>query len=155
VEDFPFPLGSQTVPWPHLLASHSNSSQQLNPNGYLTKSVLVLLIISQHGRHRKHSSCVAVKLMISNGMTYSIVACAAICTDCTENTTPLLLFRGCCLIMAGCCDSSSCLEWIWDNTVRLIQMHPVLTQGICTIFMDQLPMSNVFRKVDIVLASNS
>jgi hypothetical protein len=34
--DVPLPLGSRTVPVPQLPASHSNSSQRLNPSGYLT-----------------------------------------------------------------------------------------------------------------------
>jgi hypothetical protein len=39
-------------------------------------------------------------------MTYSIVMCAAIGMDCTENIIPLLLFTGRCLIRASCCDST-------------------------------------------------
>jgi hypothetical protein len=34
----PLPLGSRTVPVPQLPVSHSNSSQELNPSGYLTDS---------------------------------------------------------------------------------------------------------------------
>jgi hypothetical protein len=38
-------------------------------------------------------------------MTYSTVACKSIGTDLAENTIPLLLFMGHCLVTAGCCDS--------------------------------------------------
>jgi hypothetical protein len=38
-------------------------------------------------------------------MMYSIVACAAIATDCTENTIPLLVFMAHCLVAASYCDS--------------------------------------------------
>jgi hypothetical protein len=37
-------------------------------------------------------------------MTYSIFAFAAIGTDWAENTIPLLLFTGRCLVTVGCCD---------------------------------------------------
>jgi hypothetical protein len=73
-------------------ASHSNSSQQLKPNGYLTNcnSLLVLLITSQHGQCRKQLSSVTVQLLYSDGVTYSNVACAAIGTDSVEkNFRPL------------------------------------------------------------------
>jgi hypothetical protein len=39
-------------------------------------------------------------------MTYSTVAYTAIGTDYTENTIPLLLFMGCFLVTASCCDST-------------------------------------------------
>jgi hypothetical protein len=39
-------------------------------------------------------------------MTYSIVACTLIGTDCAENTIPLVLFTGHCLVTADCCDST-------------------------------------------------
>jgi hypothetical protein len=54
---------------PQLPASDSNSSQRLMPNGYLTHqltqidsthwthSSLTVLLISRHGPHRKHRSC--------------------------------------------------------------------------------------------------
>jgi hypothetical protein len=35
-----------------------------------------------------------VQLLLNGGMTYSIVACAAIGTDSAENTISLLLFTG-------------------------------------------------------------
>jgi hypothetical protein len=35
-------------------------------------------------------------------MTYATVGCVAIGMDCAENTIPLLLFTGRCLVMAGC-----------------------------------------------------
>jgi hypothetical protein len=47
-----------------------------------------------------------VQLSLSDGMTYSIVACAAIGTDHAENNILLLLFTGRCLVTAGCCDST-------------------------------------------------
>jgi hypothetical protein len=47
-----------------------------------------------------------VQLLLGVGMTYSTVACAAIGMDCAQNTIPLLLFTGCCLVMAGCHDST-------------------------------------------------
>jgi hypothetical protein len=58
---------------PQLPATHSNSSQWLNPSGYLTHqpaqldSLTVLLIISRHVPHRKHSSSVVYGLLPSNG----------------------------------------------------------------------------------------
>jgi hypothetical protein len=96
-------------PQHQLPASHSNSSQQLNHTGYLTHSLThpptnsltpltwlltVLLIMSQPGPHRKHCSSVAMHLLLSARMTYSIVACAAIGTYHAENTIPLLPFMG-------------------------------------------------------------
>jgi hypothetical protein len=45
-----------------------------------------------------------VQLLLSDGMTYSIVAFVAIGTDCAENTIPFLLFMGRCLVTTGCCD---------------------------------------------------
>jgi hypothetical protein len=45
-----------------------------------------------------------VQLLLSDGVTYSIVVCAAIGMDCAENTIPLLLFMGRCLVMAVCFD---------------------------------------------------
>jgi hypothetical protein len=47
-----------------------------------------------------------VKLLLIDGMTYSIVAFAAIGTNCAENTIPQLLFTGRCLVTASCCDST-------------------------------------------------
>jgi hypothetical protein len=47
---------------------------------------------------------VAVKLLLSDGTTCSAVVCAAISTDCAENTIPLL-FTGHCLVTAGRCVS--------------------------------------------------
>jgi hypothetical protein len=49
-----------------------------------------LHITSQHGSRRKHRSSVAVQLLLRDGITYSTVACAAIGTDCAENTTSRL-----------------------------------------------------------------
>jgi hypothetical protein len=45
-------------------------------------------------------------MLLSNGMTYSIVACAAIDKDCAENITPLMMFTSGCLATAGRCDST-------------------------------------------------
>jgi hypothetical protein len=58
----------------------------------------------QHGQPRKHRSYIAVKLLIRDGMTYSIVAYTAIGTDCAESIP--LLFTGRCLATAGCCDAT-------------------------------------------------
>jgi hypothetical protein len=44
--------------------------------------------------HRKHRAAVAVRLLFSGGMAYSIVACAGIGTNRAENTSPQLLFMG-------------------------------------------------------------
>jgi hypothetical protein len=46
-----------------------------------------------------------MELLLSDGITYSIVAYAAIGTDCAENTIPLL-FTGSGLVTACCCDST-------------------------------------------------
>jgi hypothetical protein len=54
----------------------------------------------------KHCSSVAVQVLLSDGKMYSIFVYAAIGTDCTENTIPLLLFKGRCLVTASCCDST-------------------------------------------------
>jgi hypothetical protein len=62
--------------------------------------LIILLIISRHGRRRKHRSSVAVQVLVNSGMTYSIVACAAIGTDRAGNTILLLLFSGHCLATA-------------------------------------------------------
>jgi hypothetical protein len=53
--------GFPNCPWPQLPASHSNSSQRVNPSGYqLTNSYLVMLITSQHRLHREHRSSVDI-----------------------------------------------------------------------------------------------
>jgi hypothetical protein len=49
---------------------------------------------SQRGSHRKLHSSFAVQLLLSGGMTYSIVVCAAIGTYRAEDIIPLLLFTG-------------------------------------------------------------
>jgi hypothetical protein len=51
----------------------------------------------------ENRSSVAVKLLLSDAMTYSIVACAAIGTESAENTITLLLFTGRCLVTVSCC----------------------------------------------------
>jgi hypothetical protein len=48
-----------------------------------------------------------MQLLLSDGMTYSIVACAAISMDYAQNTIPLLLFTSCCLVTAGCRNSTT------------------------------------------------
>jgi hypothetical protein len=68
-------------------------------------SQLILLITSRHRLHRKHRSSVAVKLLLNDGMMYSIVTCAVIGMDLAENAIPLL-FTDRCLVIAGCCDST-------------------------------------------------
>jgi hypothetical protein len=64
------------------------------------------VIKSRLGPHRKHRSSVAMQLLLSDGMTYSNVAFAVIGTYSAENTIPLLLFTGRCLVTAYCCDST-------------------------------------------------
>jgi hypothetical protein len=49
---------------------------------------------------------VAAQLLLSDDTTYSIVACAAIGTNCAENTIPILLFNVRCLVTADWCDST-------------------------------------------------
>jgi hypothetical protein len=48
--------GFPNCPPPQLPASHSNSSQRLNTNGYMTARNLS----SRHGPRRKYHSCIAV-----------------------------------------------------------------------------------------------
>jgi hypothetical protein len=43
-----------------------------------------------------------VQLFLSDGMAYSVVACAAIGTDCAENAISLLLPLGRYLVTVGC-----------------------------------------------------
>jgi hypothetical protein len=88
---------------PQLPASNTNSSQGMNPSGYITNA---LTNQPGHGQRRKHLSSVAVRLLLTDGMRCSIVACAAIGTERTENTIPLLLFTGRCLVKADCCNST-------------------------------------------------
>jgi hypothetical protein len=47
----------------------------------------MLRITPRHGPHRKQRSSVAVRLLLSGGMVYSIVVCAATGTDRAENTS--------------------------------------------------------------------
>jgi hypothetical protein len=68
------------------------------PHGLNCNNQLALLIKYQHGPRRKHRTSVAVQLFLSDRMTHSIIACAAISMDCAENTIPLLLFIGHCLV---------------------------------------------------------
>jgi hypothetical protein len=73
---------------------------------FLTPQDLTQLIkLFLHGPHRKHRSSVAVQLLLSDGMAYSIVSCAAIGADCAKNIIPLLLFTGRCIVTADSCDS--------------------------------------------------
>jgi hypothetical protein len=46
----------------------------------------------RHGPHRKHCSSIAVQLFLSDGMSYSIVAYAAIGTDCIKHHSSLLVY---------------------------------------------------------------
>jgi hypothetical protein len=91
---------STVIPGFSLLEIHGQDFCSLLPACLPT-----LLIKFWHGPHRKHRSFVAVRLLHSGGMTYSIVMCTAIGMDRAENTIPLL-FAGHCLVMAGCCDST-------------------------------------------------
>jgi hypothetical protein len=90
----------------HTLVSTVKSTLPLLGSGFKriplrsrTISVLsyqLLTAIAHNGPRRKHRSSVAVQLLLNDGMTYSIVACAAISTVTAENTIPLLLFTGRC-----------------------------------------------------------
>jgi hypothetical protein len=99
--DVPLTLDTQTVPLPQVQASNNNSSHQPNCSSLMTSpthltplcltelhSVTVLLITSGHSPHRKHYSSVVV----------SFIEFANIYADRAENTIPLLLFKGCCLV---------------------------------------------------------
>jgi hypothetical protein len=59
-------------PWPQLPASNSNSSQQLNPSSFPTHWLFFKTHLSSD-RKKNHHSCVAVQLLLSDGMTYPIV----------------------------------------------------------------------------------
>jgi hypothetical protein len=48
-----------------------------------------------------------MQLLLSDGMAYSIVAFAAISMDYAQNTIPLLLFTGRCLVTASCHNSTT------------------------------------------------
>jgi hypothetical protein len=63
------------------------------------------IIDSAKGMDRTENA-VALKLLLSDGMTHSIVACAAIGTDCAEDTILVLMFTGLYVVTAGCCDST-------------------------------------------------
>jgi hypothetical protein len=93
--------------------------------GFETHSQLTLLITSWLEPCRKHRSSVAVQLLFSDGMTYSIVACAAIGTECGENIIPLLLFSGRCLATAGCCDST--ILALSEFSVKLLRLRKWVT----------------------------
>jgi hypothetical protein len=54
-------------------------------------SLTAVLITSRQGPRRKRRSSVEMQLLLSCGMTYSIVACAAIDTVRAETASPLLL----------------------------------------------------------------
>jgi hypothetical protein len=58
---------------------------------------------------------VAVLLLLSDGMTYSIAACAAVGKHCAELTITLLLLKGRCLVTAGCCEYAT----IYDTDMKL------------------------------------
>jgi hypothetical protein len=89
-----------------LSACNSNSSQRLYFSSSLTDwgSWLDLYITSLQELRRKHHYYDAVKLLLSDGMTYSIIACATIGRDCAEYIIILLLYTGLCLARVGCCD---------------------------------------------------
>jgi hypothetical protein len=70
-----------------------------------------------------------MQVLLSDGMTYSIFACAAIDTDCAENTVPLL-FTGHCLITAGCCDST--ILALKEYATILWRVDPLLSNDLET-----------------------
>jgi hypothetical protein len=88
----------------------SFSQQQLITNEpqqfFNCKSYLFPLITSRLGRRRKHRSSVVMQLLLSDGMAYFVVACAAISTDYSEKAIHLLLFTNRCLVLACWCDST-------------------------------------------------
>jgi hypothetical protein len=118
--DVPFPLGL-------LLLSPSSAtsfSQQLNPSGYLTltnsitnssltDSSFVLLITSWYWPRRKHSSSVAAQLSLDGSMTYSIVACAAIGTDCRKHHSSVAVYGP--LVSNGCCIVAYFMVIAWQQ----------------------------------------
>jgi hypothetical protein len=75
-----------------------------------------MLIASRQGTRRKHRSSVAVQLLLSNGMTYYIVVFAVIGTDYAENTIPLFLCTGRCLVKAGCFVLSEHATLVYSGT---------------------------------------
>jgi hypothetical protein len=116
--DAPLPLRSPTVPglsnqlltatahnnWTPAVISltHSLTHSLSLANSSLTSlHWLFLLVTSRHGQRRARCTYVAVQLLLSDSMTYSIVAYVTIGTDCAENTIYLLLFTGRCLVTAG------------------------------------------------------
>jgi hypothetical protein len=60
----------------------------------LMKSHLFLFVTSRHGLRRKHLSSVAVQLLLNDGMTYSIVARAAIGTVCGRKRNSSVVVYG-------------------------------------------------------------
>lgn len=89
--------------------SHINSSQQLNPSGYLTDWQTVnwsCLYNISIWTTQKAPVPFCRDLLHRDSMMPSIVACTAIGTDSAQNTVPLLLFMGHWLVMASCCDST-------------------------------------------------
>jgi hypothetical protein len=104
----------------------------------LTKDSTHYIVL--HGPHRKLRSSVAVQLLLSDGMSYSVVACATIGTNCAENIIPLL-FMGRCLVTAGCCDLTvlalseyATLCYVQrDETVQGILCFCLLSSDCCNV----------------------
>jgi hypothetical protein len=97
------PWSQQPSTGPYPKPDRSSPYQKLTTIEKLTSSALT----SGYWKGKKHCPSVAVQLLLSDHMTYSNVAWAAIGTDCAENTIPLLLFKGRWLVTAGCCDSTT------------------------------------------------
>jgi hypothetical protein len=94
--------GFSNCPWPQLPASHSNSSQQLNPSGSLTHSLSLSLSLTHSLSHSlTHSTPLTDSSLTCNA--YNILACT------TQKTLFLCLLCNCCICVCwGCpCDCYS------------------------------------------------
>jgi hypothetical protein len=99
--------GFPNRPQPQLPASHN----------WTTAIILLKYLCTDR---IKNNSSVAAQLLLSDGTTYSTVACAAISTDYVENTTPLLLFTGHCLVVF------LRVGWDWVHLVHRPPVWPVV-----------------------------
>jgi hypothetical protein len=114
----------------------------------------VLLITPRHGPRHKHRFSVAAKLLLSDCMTYSIVACAAIGRDWAETIIPLLLFTRRCLVTAGCCDCTVLglgeYVTIWSGLRRRPLYSPSCPLGphiLSSLLSDTLPLKRTKEQV--------
>jgi hypothetical protein len=96
--------------------------------------------------HRKRRSSLAVQSLLSDGMMYSIVACAAVGTDCAKSTIPLL-FTDRCLVTAGYCDSTIlALSECATRCLKLLEFRNLSLVHILEAIM--------FRKLDLFPSSD-